>query len=570
MAGRMKARVPVSGAAAAGLLLLLGCGDEAGLLIEISRDDSVPASLGRLELHIGVDGVPNQPTRFVDPDPEEDVRLEGRDLAADPYRLFIRPRDYPDAQLMVAAVAYQSGEVVGFGALAEPVRFVDGEVAMWRIVLRGELPDGFGSTETDCFFWVDGTGARVTIGPPDDKDCDRWRDGEDCNDLDPRVNPSAGEICGNAVDEDCDEEVDEDVDEDGDLVTTCDGDCDDQNREVSPIADEVCDGIDNDCNELCDDNQDGDGDGYTPCGSQIVEGGSACLIDPVLADCDDGDADVSPGALEVCDGRDNDCDFVCDEVEAGLDRDGDGFTMCGSIVGHCGQLDLYTDCQDEVESVFPGAAELCDGIDDDCDGEPLQRGACFAADPKLGCFFGERDCAEQAGDPGDWSSDCRPLPDLVNRAPDAVCATYAGCDQVDDPDPYTCAIESLDGVLQGLTTCGVTYQVATGEQCAGAAVLLPTDGIELCSWAVVGGVDQGDYTIGLIDLNAPGDPQPSVDVCPAALVVTPKRPGPPSPHVLLLSRTVGAELAFFALSFESRPTDECEPSGLDCAGLPPP
>jgi predicted RecA/RadA family phage recombinase len=52
---------------------------------------------------------------------------------------------------------------------------------------------------------------------------------------------------------------------------------------------------------------DGDGDGFTSCN-----------------DCDDGRADVHPGAAEVCDGLDNDCDGVVDEGAATVDPDGDG------------------------------------------------------------------------------------------------------------------------------------------------------------------------------------------------------------------------------------------------------
>jgi hypothetical protein len=568
MSGRMSARLPVQGVAAAGLALAIGCGSEAGLLIEISRDDSVPEALGRLELHVGIDQVPGQPTRFVDPDPEEDVRLEGRDLAADPYRLFIRPRDYPDAQLMVAAVAYQSGEVVGFGALDEPVRFVDGEVAMWRIVLSGQLPDGLGSTETDCFTWVDGTGSRVTIGPPDDKDCDRWFDGEDCDDLDPRVNPSAAEICGNDADEDCDDEIDEDVDEDGDLVTTCDGDCNDADERVSPIADETCDGIDNDCNALCDEGQDGDGDRYTTCGSQILERGTECLFEPSLIDCDDGNPAVSPGAFEECDGIDNDCDLVCDEDGAGFDRDGDGFTFCSSIVGFCGQSDLYLDCLEKDISVFPGAPELCNGVEDDCDNQPLQRDSCFAVDPKSTvCHFGERECAEQPGDPGDWSGDCGPVVNAINAVPDELCSAYAECDQLDDPDPYTCAIEQRGDLLP----CSVNFLVATGDICPGQEVLLPAGNATTCTWTIVGGVDQGDYTIGLRSALAPGgELQPQLTDCEAVLVVEPKQPGPPSPRAVLVSGDLDGTVTFAGLSFAAQPSGECEVRGLECPGLVPP
>ena len=101
-------------------------------------------------------------------------------------------------------------------------------------------------------------------------------------------------------------------------------------------APEECDGRDNDCDGLTDEDFDSDGDGWAAC----------------TGDCDDGRADVHPGAEELCDGFDNDCDGDTDE---GFDADGDGFRTCDG------------DCDDGNPVVFPGAPELCDGLDNDCD-----------------------------------------------------------------------------------------------------------------------------------------------------------------------------------------------------------
>jgi len=82
---------------------------------------------------------------------------------------------------------------------------------------------------------------------------------------------------------------------------------------------------------------DGDGDGVQ-------------LID----DCDDDDPTRFPGAEELCDGIDNDCDNAVGDEEA--DLDGDGWFACDG------------DCDDGDGSVKPGAVEECDGVDEDCDG----------------------------------------------------------------------------------------------------------------------------------------------------------------------------------------------------------
>jgi len=71
-------------------------------------------------------------------------------------------------------------------------------------------------------------------------------------------------------------------------------------------------------------------------------------------DCDDSGPETHPGAAEFCDGWDNDCDGAISDDEA--DTDGDGWMICED------------DCDDSNPETYPGAEEVCDGNDSNCDG----------------------------------------------------------------------------------------------------------------------------------------------------------------------------------------------------------
>jgi len=174
------------------------------------------------------------------------------------------------------------------------------------------------------------------------------------------------------------------VDEDGDGFSPGD-DCDDGDPGIHPGALEVCDGIDNDCNDAIDDNAldsqpfytDADADGFGVADATIEACEAPEGTVEIAGDCDDGNARVFPDAREECDGIDNDCDDAIDE-DAGLtftyyaDTDEDGFGSADSPVEDCaapeGFVDNALDCDDTDPSTNPDAAEVCDGIDNNCSG----------------------------------------------------------------------------------------------------------------------------------------------------------------------------------------------------------
>jgi hypothetical protein len=238
--------------------------------------------------------------------------------------------------------------------------------------------------------------------------------GGDCNDNNAAISPSATEICNN-IDDNCDGLADEpgadgcksfyvdaDLDGAGDpnawlcmckanplLPVSVAGDCNDKDKTVNPGAPEVCDGIDNNCDGFTDDPgsggctvylADADNDGYGVTG----DGQCLCAIGSLYraylgGDCNDDSADVHPGVLEVCNGVDDDCNSVTDPNGAGgctwyfSDTDGDGFGDSGKIpvcecVALANQVTVSGDCNDKDSTVHPQEAELCNGKDDDCDG----------------------------------------------------------------------------------------------------------------------------------------------------------------------------------------------------------
>jgi large repetitive protein len=234
-------------------------------------------------------------------------------------------------------------------------------------------------------------------------------DDQDCDDADYTVNPAALERC-NEQDDDCDGDVDEgvtttyyaDADNDGygDAAASTEAceqprgyvsnilDCDDSNAALNPDAAEYCDGFDNDCDGTTDNDDavdattwymDADGDSFGDLATTTTACSQPSGYVALPTDCDDADAAVNPDASEICDEVDNDCDGTVDTgaVDAGtwyLDDDGDGYGAAGTSDTQvsCDQPPGYAassdDCGDDDFVINPGAAEVCDEVDNDCDG----------------------------------------------------------------------------------------------------------------------------------------------------------------------------------------------------------
>ena len=178
-------------------------------------------------------------------------------------------------------------------------------------------------------------------------------DNSDCDDTDVNISPAIDEVC-DSVDNNCDGTIDEAtaidastwfLDHDGDSfgdagfqVVSCDAptgyvgddsDCNDLDPTINLNGLEVCDGIDNDCDGDIDDGDpdvdlntgtiwyaDTDQDGYGEASSTVV----ACTLPTGYSandsDCNDGDSNINPGAIEACDGIDADCSGVADDDPA--------------------------------------------------------------------------------------------------------------------------------------------------------------------------------------------------------------------------------------------------------------
>ena len=263
------------------------------------------------------------------------------------------------------------------------------------------------------------------------------------------------------------------------------GDCDDSDPTVHPGADE-------DCTEDLDRNCDGD----TEHADVDGDGFAACV------DCDDGAAAIHPDADELCDLLDNDCDGEVDEDDAldaesyFADTDVDGYGDPEVVVYACSRpYDATrdnTDCDDTNPSVHPGAEEVCDGLDTDCDqgvGETLVPTDIATVDEAIaGAVDGDAFCLEA----GTYTGSV----DLLGKAITLEGAGGSGQVVLENPGGRVVFIEGAEGAaLVGLSLQRgqVTDALGAGLYISDSEVTLRD--VELAFHSTAGSSDGGVLSV---------------------------------------------------------------------------
>ncbi len=336
-----------------------------------------------------------------------------------------------------------------------------------------------------------------------------------------------------------------DADADGYPATT---DCDDANAAINPGASEVCDGVDNNCDGVVDTDAtdrvtyyvDADGDFYgDPAAPALLCPDTSPARDPyggapegyssVNTDCDDTTWAARPGVVELCDGLDNDCDGVVDDIDPSWaswgtpyypDADGDGYGdplyyyrdipyyACTLPPGYSAD---YADCDDTNPAINPAATEICDGVDNNCDGLTDD------ADPTVAgttAWYADLD-SDGYGDPTVSTAAC--------LAPDGYVANATDCDD-SNASYHPGAPESCTDAHDYNCDGSVTYADADGDGWAACldcddtrAYVNPTapevcDGLDdNCDGAVDEGVTTTFYADN--DGDGYGDPADFTEAC---------------------------------------------------------
>ncbi len=342
-------------------------------------------------------------------------------------------------------------------------------------------------------------------GEPSDACCNEASDGTrscgtDCDDSRSSVSPLLAETC-DSLDNDCDGSVDEgvletfvvDMDEDGHgsdaagaptmeacarptgYASSAD-DCDDGNGAVNPGTPEICDeaGVDENC--------DGDANPATLCMCDFA-GSRSCTELELYGRCAGGNyscvmgtptmCSIMPG-VEVCDAAmvDEDCDGLVNEgvtIDCYPDEDNDGYAALGATLmpvcessrpgfGGCPAFTTNRepvagaiDCNDGNPGFSPDIIEICDGQDQDCDGDSDETFTCEANVVRACDICGRGSTETCNATTCEWN-DCVPLDDICNGCDDDVDGSV-------DETQYCAVGEPMDtagATITCTTACGTT------------------------------------------------------------------------------------------------------------------
>jgi len=338
--------------------------------------------------------------------------------------------------------------------------------------------------------------------------------GDDCDDTRALQHPGEAESC-DTLDNDCDGDVDEGVvatwfeDEDGDSFGVAGGetrlacarpegfasnadDCDDAEARRNPGNGESCEPppggapLDEDCDDVVD-----EGCSCTNGATRACEGLGRCALGMETCVAGTWDGCTIVPMLEVCNGEDDNCNGMTDEFEAFCypDADGDGVarsragaTLC-VMEGAEGCPSGWTrvqpapgeeDCDDDSPATYPGAEEICDRFDNDCDGDRAdapggavaredfdEDGYAPASSPWCDGGFPEADCQDNDPDVSPAHGEFEEVPYCDDRSDPNLCGGVSWqCGDCGDRDrafwDWDCSgVVEIDAVTCDAVACGV-------------------------------------------------------------------------------------------------------------------